>query len=553
MSRARRTARRFSSGFRDDSGERGAIIIVAAVALTIFVFAAALAVDIGGRVQTTRREQAVADLAALDAAHDLSSDAATQALAVASALRNGVDATKPGYSVIAVRGTLASGIFTANPANPNAVQVTVITPYSDFFGGGIAHLSRSAIGQGTNCTSSCSNPCVGPCSTPSPTPTPSVAPTPKPGQAQFWIGSTLADINLGLEPFGTGRLTLLGYQGLATGNVTLGALGTALGFSTLTPDQVLASYVKVSDLVNASASLLNANNPTAAADLTTLGSHLATSLDTTTTILVGDALGLKTGQGAVALTQVNLLEMVAGGVEVANQNAGLAVNLALSLPLLGGASVTFAGISPPTLSPYGPVGIWATNTQVTATLTVSLNVSVVGLSISSVQLPLVMTLGGATGTLTEIDCASGNPVDIQLKTAFNNVVATIQNGVVNGPTVLGSPTILGTVTGNINVPSSSVTGTVVNDPANFVGASPQAAVTASSNLGTATASLTTNLTLTPLLDVTTSNAIAAAIDPILPTLINTIASTLQTTYGIHIGNASYLGVSDNCGSVKLGG
>lgn len=572
--RARRLVRRFCAGFRGSNGERGSIIVIAAVSMTIFVFAAALAIDIGGRVQETRREQAVADLAALDAARDLTTDAATQSLAVASALRNGVDISKPGFSVVAVRGTLTNGVFTANAPNPNAVQVTVTTPYNDFFGRSSTHLSRSSVGQGTlpPCGSNCGpGTCVGTCtppspcsgSCPSPTPSSTLPPgCPSPcgattGKAQFWIGSTLADVNLGLGRFNNANLTAVGYNGLLAGNVTLGALRTALGFNALTPDQVLASSVKVSDLVNAAASLLNANNPTAAAALTLLGTVITGNFNSTNTILVGDALGLKTGQGAAASTNVNLLEMIAGGIDVANQKAALAVNLNLNLLNLASASVTFAGITPPTYSIYGPVGITATNTQVTANLNVTLNgLSVPGINISTVVVPMSVTLGGATGTLAEIDCSGSNPFDIQLNTTFSNVNLTIQNAVINGLTLLGLPIVLGSVSGSVNIPSTPVNGTVVYDPANFV--PNQAPVTASSNLGGATATTATNLTVLGLLNLalTTSQtnvAIDTALNSIMPTLINTIFNTLKTSYGIHIGNASYLGVLASCGSVKLGG
>lgn len=498
--------------------DRGAIAVLAAFAMTVFLFAAALAIDIGGRVEETRREQAVADLAALDAARDLSSDAGTQDLAWRSALRNGIDHTVAGNSVTAVRGVVSNGVFTATGVNPTAVQVTVGTAYSDFFGGGVANLQRSAVAV----TGS--------------------------GEAQFWIGSTLVDINAGLGRFG-GTLTLVGYNGLATGNVTLGALKTALGFSAATPDQFLASTASVAQLVNASATLLNAGNPTASAALTTLGTQIAGTFNSTNTITVGQAVGIATGQGAAFASSVNLLQMVTGGIQVANQKAGLSVSLAVSLPGLAGASVSFSGITPPTISPYGPVGITATNNQVTATLTVSVNVSVAGLSISSVQLPLSLILGGATGILSAIDCTGVTPNDIKLATDFKDVNATISNGVVYGPVVLGVPTVLGSVAGTVTVPSADTSGTVVNDPANFV--PNQAPVTVSSNFGSATASLTTNLTLTPLLDTTTSAAIAAVLDPILPSLLSTISSGLQSSYGIHIGNASYLGIQAACNVVRL--
>jgi uncharacterized membrane protein len=139
--------------------DRGAIAVLAAFAMTIFLFAAALAIDIGGRVEETRREQAVADLAALDAARDLSSDADAQDRAWRSALRNGIDHTVASNSVTVVRGVVTGGAFAATGVNPTAVQVTVGTAYNDFLGGGVAHLQRSAVAVSGV------------------------------GEAQFWIGS----------------------------------------------------------------------------------------------------------------------------------------------------------------------------------------------------------------------------------------------------------------------------------------------------------------------------------------------------------------------------
>ena len=287
-------------GVRRDRSERGAITIVAAAFLTVLVFAAALSVDIGGRVQEIRRAQATADLAALDASRDLSSDAATQDLAWRSALRNKVDHTKPGYAVTATRGTVSNGTFTATGSYPTSVQVRVTTPYHDFFGGTSASLSATGVATNT-------------------------------GLAQFVIGATLVTINAGLGPFGSVSLGLVGYNGLASGNVTLGALATQLGFSALTPDQVLASQVSVGQLATASSNLLAASDPGASANLSALGATLLSqAYNNNNKIPLGDALGLKQGTGVGLGASVNLLQVVSGSIQLANQKAGINLNLNLN-------------------------------------------------------------------------------------------------------------------------------------------------------------------------------------------------------------------------------
>ena len=85
-------------------GDRGVIAVLAAFLLTVTVTSAALSLDIAGRVAEVRRDQATADLAALDAARNL---VLAQTLAATSARRNGVDNTKSGNTVTAVLGQLS--------------------------------------------------------------------------------------------------------------------------------------------------------------------------------------------------------------------------------------------------------------------------------------------------------------------------------------------------------------------------------------------------------------------------------------------------------------
>src|SRR3982074_2943859 len=118
-----------------EQGERGVIAVLAALVLTVTITSAALSLDVAGRVTEVRRDQATADLAALDAVRNLLS---AQSVAAASARRNGVDNTKNGNSVTAVLGEMmvvnGRNVFSAGRAQ-TAVQVTVSTPYKDSLGG----------------------------------------------------------------------------------------------------------------------------------------------------------------------------------------------------------------------------------------------------------------------------------------------------------------------------------------------------------------------------------------------------------------------------------
>ncbi|HEU5002637.1 MAG TPA: hypothetical protein VFW71_07660 [Actinomycetota bacterium] len=514
-------ARRFRYALRGPDGERGVIAILAAMLLTVMILGTAFAVDITGRVMELRRDQAAADLGALDASWGIQAGT-YQTLAYASALRNGVDHTKSRTTVSAQLATYANGNCTVGGVSPNAVQVAVTTPYDDFFGASHSELTRYA------------------CATNS-------------GKAQFSVGTTLVDVNVGLNALGTsGSLGLVGYQGLASGNITLGALATQLGFGALSPDQVLAQNVTVGQLLSASSGLLNASgNPTAAAQLSLLATAVNLASHGSSTVNLGKVLNLQQGNGVGLGTGVNLLQLIEGGVQLANQNAGIALGLNASLLGLTSISTNVTAIVPPTMSAYGPVGISATNTQATVSLTIGFNVSV-GLSLFSVTLPINLTLGGATGTLTAIDCTSANPTDIKLGTWFLPVNTTISGGTIK---LLGLN--VATTGGTVAIPNSSTSGTQVNEPTNFnfipPGNTPNPSlptpVSVSSTLGTPTVALT----ITPLgLPIALTTAV---LDPLVGTLVsnvvNAIGPALGASIGANVDTADYLGNKASCSAPSL--
>lgn len=490
--RGSRLARRWWLVMGAGSGERGVIAVLAAIILTVMITAGALALDIAGRVSEERRDQATADLAALDASRT-PTDA--QALAAASALRNGVNNAVAGYGVTATTGTVttSNGVLTFTPGSGTAVQVQVSTPYNDFLGGTHSHLWAKAVAQNT-------------------------------GASGFSIGSTLVDINAGLGKFGSVSLGAVGYQGLASGNVTLGALATQLGFGALTPDNVLTSQVSVGQLVNAEAALLGPTNP-AYSTLTALGaSLLLTTRGSSATLSLGSILGLQTGQGVGLGTSVNLIQALNGAVTIANGNAAIGANVALTVAGVADASFSLTGIVPPT-SVWGPVGITATNTQVTVNLSITLNI---GLAV--VQLPLQLTLGGATGTLKAVDCSGTTASDIKVGTTFQTVNATTSSGTVK---ILAFD---GSVSGSVMIPSNPVADTTLNYPSNFTPTG--TAVTVNSTPG----SPSSNFTGSGLTGGLAAATLNVTVNSVMPGLVTAIVGSLTSSLGITIGNADYLGL-----------
>jgi uncharacterized membrane protein len=484
-----------------EQGERGVIAVLAALVLTVTMTSAALSLDIAGRVTEVRRDQATADLAALDAVRNLAS---AQTLAAASARRNGVDNTKTGVGVTATLGEImvvnGANVFSAGRAQ-TAVQVTVSTPYSDFLGGTKSHMVATA--SATNI-----------------------------GMAGFSVGATLVDINTGLGKFAGANLALIGYKGLAAGTVTLGALATKLGLSALTPDQVLAYNVTVAQVVNASAALLGATSPSYAS-LTALGTTLSgTARNGANPVQLGSVLGLTQGSGVGLGATVNLLGALTGSVQLANTKAGLSTNFVLAgLPLnVASASFGLTAIVPPTIV-YGPLGTTATNTQVTLNLSVDLNL--LGLAVA--HLPITLTLGGAIGMLKAITCANNTPIDIRLGTAFPSLTLNVGGGSI---TLLGLP-LATNIAGTITVASNGVSDAVLAYPANF----------SSNPVSNLAVSVLSNLALTGTANLTGSGLVGSllanllnVVGTVIVPLVGSIASNLTGALGITIGSADYVGI-----------
>ncbi|HWD08416.1 MAG TPA: hypothetical protein VHA57_04905 [Actinomycetota bacterium] len=512
---SRFVARRFQRLFGGPEGDRGIFAILAALVLTVMVFATALSVDIMGRVSTLRTDQATADMAVLDAAWELNQPTPTlagaQTLACPNGLANGISCSN-----VTIAWGNASGLCTSACTNPTTVTATVSTVYHDWFGRSQSTLSRSAVAQ------------IGYLQTTTPC-TVSICYSSTVSEAQFSIGSTLAEVNAGLGRFGQANLSLIGYQGLTSGSIALGVLETDFGWSGLTPTGILNQTVTVGSLLNEYSSILNNNGDTAAgASLSALRTYLqANALSTFNgSFTLGQFLGITSGNGMTLGTTVSFLQMFNGALQVANGKAGISASLGITG--IGTASVS--AIEPPTVSPYGQPGVQATNTQVTATMSDSL--------LSLVPLTLTVNVGAATGTLSSIDGCGTTPSGIHVSTSFN--AATIY--------VSGSVPLVANISGYITVPLTPGAGSnpiSVPNTADFVPNSGVATVSGSQG------SVVNNISVQLLgaAQITASTVLSDI--PYASILSGLMSGTgVLANDGINIGNAAYQGIQATCGGTN---
>lgn len=496
--------------------DRGAVLVIAVPALAMAIAAAALGVDIGRIALDKRNDQNVADLAALDAAravgfilnttNQAGYDAAAQAAAVASATRNGFAHGVSGRTVAAVAGTMnSSNVFAAG--GTSAVQVT-ITSYLDYaFRPNGRTVTATAVAH------------VG-----SPI-------------AAFSIGSNLVGLDTSksyLDPMlksmlgASGNLTAVSYNGLATGNVTLGGLQNALiasGISVGTMSQLLNTDIKITDLLQATATALGTSTAT-----TEINDLLAANLNAAATIKLSQLVNVATPSDSAALAgTVNVFQLVNGAAAIANGSNFATVASGVSIPGLMTVDAAVKVISPAQTA-IGPVGTTAETAQVVLRLTLHLKVGLLG---SAVNVTLDITSGSAHGTLTSIVCGVSPSIGVSASTAAATATASASTAITGTLTL--SPSTIG---------ATGPTALSFSHPTEFAPVSKRAPSAAASGIGSvsfgiaATGNILLNLVLAVLnplgsvLSTALTNA-TSALTPILKATGITVGSADVTALGIY--------------------
>ena len=388
--------------------ERGAVLILAVLSMTVVMAAAALSVDTGRLVLTKRQLQAVVDLSSLDAVRALGDragdagglpiDEYAEKLGREAAERNGFDVDEPGQTLDVVVGAFdpATGTFTAtnDPSLRNAVKLTAGTTLEWAFVPGGTSLSTSAVAEIRDA-------------------------------AGIAVGSYVARLDSTKSAVLNGLLTgllggnvtldLVSYKGLGDAAVGFGRLRSALGVTTGTVDEFLDTEVGLRDVLNATATALTAQGDAVSLAAVSPVSTLAAATDATLRLRLGTLFDVAQGSGQAALSaDLNVLQLVQMSAQVADTDHFVSVTVPVTIPGVTNTTLQLTLIEAPRIA-IGPArqdgtGQWVTRAvaaQIRAQLRLQLQQLLTVLGVTGpVSLPVYLEGGGTTAALTGIRCAA---------------------------------------------------------------------------------------------------------------------------------------------------
>lgn len=582
--------------------ERGQTLPLVALCVVTLMIAAALGIDIGQLAATNRRLQAVADLAAIDGARELTGTSCDDSyvlptdptnvpsnqydhvarVVTASAARN--DFVPVGEKTLGVELGFVTrdtnGVPSFNPLVgcgadvPDAVRVRAGDHTSFSFGTVIGHSGRTsnrfAVGN-------------------------------QEGTGEFTLGSSLVTMDASrsalLNPIlsqalcrlGTPctlNLSAAGYQGLIDSEITFGALASQLGFGTTS--ELLSTNLTIDQILTAAAVLAD---PT-----TTAGLNAQTALGTITTAVTGsgtiklrDMVSAELANGnEAASTEVNLYQLVLATAAIANgTNAVTIPNTAVTIPGVSSITASISLIEAPITIGRRP-GATATTKQFSMTINPVLsltNQSLSGLtSVSATgSLPTTINAGAATGTLTRVRCGTDRGIDTTVSVAaatmatsgtLNLSLGTTPNkallqslvgslGLVEGGKNIttklsvsgtGATTAVGTTAVSFAYPgefgpdgTQHVGNTTVGlDSLTYGSANLAMSVPLVSLLGISLGTTTVNLAVSP-------SAIVGLLDPVLSEIDQRLVKPLMELLGLDLGSADVWANSMQCGVPGLAG
>lgn len=538
--------------WRSRRDEGGAILVVAAVGMVVAMISAGLAIDIGRLASDARTNQKVADLASLDAVRVLpgvtsqtASGSVTMA-AKAAATRNGFPYATSGYSLVVEWAASKAGPFTNNTANlatATVVKVTATTPHTnDFpFLGGRTSTSRSAIAEKKNI-------------------------------AGFTLGSSLATLNTSTSPLlnsvvgkmlgGTVNLSLVSWQGLASGKTTLSALQTQLasmGFSVGSVSQLLDTNLTLAQFYQATASALTAGGDTANANIFNI---LKAQAVTSTTFKLSKMITVEQGaETAAASAELDLLHLVTGAATLANGSNLISIpSLSVTVPNAASVAISLSVIeAAKTYIGTAGTGPHVTTGQVALTITPQVNISsLLGLLKVTGSFPVEVHAAGATGTLKTISCPSKNIVVTVDPMAFSGSVKTSTLAVT---TLLGLPVLdvnqTNSVTTAVDAPAQDLSFTYSSDfsPPNqtskHVGSTPMGLQTPNVVTGSTANINVLNLLTVGLSSATVLSNVLASLDTMVGDLDSLVVTPLMQALGLDVGGADVTALGEDAFGLPL--
>ncbi len=391
--------------------ERGAVSIIFIFCATALIGAAAVAVDFGSVYLETRKLQGVADLAALSAAEDPANAHARVNKVVRT---NGY--TGKVYARIVV-GTYvpdpaeeAGRRFVAGGNSPNAVQVSLRTNATLFFGANIIGADDIAITR----TATAANAQL----------------------ASFSIGSRLVSLNGGvantLLTALTGSkvsLSVMDYRALLSADVGLfdylSALKTDLRLQAASFDDILKADIETGDALKVLSDLLDKQNKRDAARALRHIANAASGLPDIQFAHLVDAGAVgpqdRTATNGVKLS-LNALDLSSAVLTLARDGRQLKLDFGATVPGVASLQAWLAIGQRPENSPW--LAVTASGAPVIRTAQARLYITAdvkVGGALATVSLPVLVELASAEAKLSAIACPS-NPTQRRVTLAVRTGV-----------------------------------------------------------------------------------------------------------------------------------
>lgn len=412
--------------------------------MVLLIGIGSLAVDLGMQRVVRRDMQALADVVALDLARQIDGrtqsqlapviDVSDPTSALSMSLARNAETLGTDLQVVADWGAWNGTTWDTAADPPTAVQVVASAKIGFAFAAGSGGATRTAYAAAD--TSACYR--LG-----------SYAAAVKSNNAEL-----LAPLN---DIFGA-NLTLLGYQGIANADISLAQLAADPHIGSA--DALLTGSVSYANLLQATIDVLNAENQTSnSAAISALGTLLS-GAGSVPSIYVGHFLGVSPTDNAALETQMNVLDLVAGAVLLADGHHAVDVpNLQSGVAGLGNLTAVQLYIQQGLQQACGPVNssqAHAYASQLSGTLAFpyinlpSLNVAGVGtLQTSPASGLLDVSLADAQGqligppvpTAPNVHCGSGSTDPSAFSVAVSSGLAHLT--LTSQVTATGSVSILG--------------------------------------------------------------------------------------------------------------
>ncbi len=391
--------------------ERGAVMVMSVLLMTVLLTFTAFAVDIGTQRVARADMQSLADVVAMDLARQLRGRPAATILADPKFTQVRDQAIAQNRTTVGVAPEVTPVLGTVDPATgsfipvsggtvPTAVRVIAATSVGFAFAPGRGNAARSAIASGGEATT-----CF------------SVSPT---ALALNTSGGALGPV---LDQILKVNFKVLSPQGLLTlqgTEVPLADIALELGVGT--PQELLAlSNVSLRDFSLASARALSRNGFTAqAAALNAVAAQISGG-----TVNVGRILSLDAGGGAAGLAAgIDVFDLVTGAVFAANGTSSVNVKgLSLVVPGLGGVQELSIVITEPPQIACGKAGVTARSAQMR--LKLRSGVDPAGIGVANVDLDLNIEVGRGQGTLKRLECGSPAAALISAKSGFAQAAGSV--------------------------------------------------------------------------------------------------------------------------------